>query len=188
MGVPPCGATQTQYSRIRAFQELPTLDHLVSPVCTEHWEEPCAVIVPRSCQTSMITDRRFGFTNVGILGGSNIWLRNPWDIKNHLKFFQIIRKLGKSKRSRRVHIPTDESVISNPKRCNFDGKPDFLICWWRSPYSISVATCPIWMCSGIFDTYSFQFVQKLSLCIHQNSAKYLKYSGAPTWFRDFQFG
>ena len=104
-GVPPCGATQTQYSRIRAFQELPTLYHLVCPVCTEHWEEPCAVIVPRSCQTSMITDRRFGFTNVGILGGSNIWLRNPWDIKNNLNFFQIIRKLGKSKRSRRVHIP-----------------------------------------------------------------------------------
>ena len=83
---------------------------------------------------------------------------------------------------------TDESVISDPKLSNFDGKDDFLICWWRSPCSISVATCPIWMCSGIFDTYSSQFVQKLSLCSHQNSAKYLKYSGAPTWFRDFQFG
>ena len=80
---------------------------------------------------------------------------------------------------------TDESVISNPKRSNFDGKGDFLICWWRSPCSISVATCPIWMCSGIFDTYSFQFVQKSSLCIHQNSAKYIKCHGAPAGFSDF---
>ena len=77
--------------------------HFVRP---ERLEEPCVVDLSRNCYFSMITDRWFRFTmNMGIFGWPTIWLQNLSDIKNHIIFYQIIWKLAKIKRSRRVDIP-----------------------------------------------------------------------------------
>ena len=137
----------------------------------------------------MFSSQRPGITIVEISRISKIVEIFRISPKIFRKFWKTSRKIFCKKlfspQIKFYTTPTDESVISNPKRSNFDGKGDFLVCWWRSPCSISVASYPIWMCSGIFDTYSFQFVQKSSLCIHQNSAKYRKYHRAPAGFNDF---